>query len=77
MAAVRFFERPSGRFARATLGTVLIALGIGLSAGFGGTWWVLAVVGVVPLLAASFDVCLLGPVFHAVARFGEEAGNGR
>ena len=63
MGLVRFMERPIGRIARAVAGLVLIGIGAGL----GGLWWVLAVVGLVPLAAGLFNFCLVAPLFHAPA----------
>ncbi|TSD93092.1 DUF2892 domain-containing protein [Skermania sp. ID1734] len=48
-----------GRIARVIAGLVLIAAGVMM----GGGWWILAVVGLVPLLAGVLDVCLFAPVF--------------
>ena len=61
MGLVRFMERPIGRIARGVVGLVLIGLGAGL----GGLWWILAVVGLVPLAAGVFNFCLLAPLFHS------------
>ncbi len=59
-----FMASSAGRAARVVVGLVLIVLGMVL----GGAWWILAVVGVVPLLAGVFDVCLLAPLFHQPLR---------
>jgi hypothetical protein len=56
---VAFMSSPAGRIARVVAGIVLIVVG----AVIGGAGWFLAVVGLVPLAAGVFDVCLLGPVF--------------
>lgn len=60
MGLLHFMERPAGRLARIVAGLVLIALG----ALFGGGFWVLAVIGLVPLAAGVFNFCLLAPFFH-------------
>jgi hypothetical protein len=57
---VSFLSSGTGRVVRIVAGLILIALG----------WWmhttagtVVAAVGLVPLLAGIFDVCLLAPLF--------------
>ena len=60
MGFIRFMASGSGRVARLVVGIVLIV--VGLIAG--GGWFILAAVGVVPLLAAAFDVCLFAPLFN-------------
>jgi len=62
-----FMASPAGRLARAAAGVVLIVPGIAL----GGGGWILAAVGLVPLLAGVFDVCLLAPLFHQPVRGAE------
>lgn len=64
MALVHFLEGSTGRIARMAAGLALVGLGVGLSIAFGGAWWVVAVVGVVPFAAGLFGVCLLAPLFH-------------
>ncbi|MDA8341235.1 MAG: DUF2892 domain-containing protein [Actinomycetota bacterium] len=64
MALVRFMERPIGRVTRGVLGLVLIGIGAGL----GSAWWILAAVGLVPLAAGVFNFCLAAPLFHAPMR---------
>jgi hypothetical protein len=56
----KFMSSPAGRLTRVALGVVLVALGYSMHS-TGGT--VLAVVGLVPIAAGAFDVCLLGPAF--------------
>ena len=60
MRFIAFMASRTGRILRGLLGLVLIGLG----AGFGGGWWALAVVGLVPVAAAALDVCLLAPLAH-------------
>jgi len=64
MAFIRFMESTAGRLTRGAAGLILIALGAWL----GGAGWVLALVGLIPLGAALFDVCLAAPLFHAPLR---------
>lgn len=59
MGLVGFMASPAGRITRAVAGIVLIVIG----AVAGGAWRVLAVVGLVPLLAGIFDVCVVSPLF--------------
>ncbi|MFI6159102.1 YgaP-like transmembrane domain [Micromonospora haikouensis] len=56
---LRFFNSPAGRFARVVLGLALIAVGAWL----GGWWWLLALLGLLPLAAGIFDFCTLAPLF--------------
>ena len=57
----RFMASPAGRVVRIVAGIILIALGLGLVGGVGG--WVLAIVGLVPLVAGLFDWCVFAPLF--------------
>jgi len=57
-----FMASPAGRAARVIAGLVLVVLGMVL----GGAWWILAVVGLVPLLAGVFLVMIRSsPSSHA------------
>jgi hypothetical protein len=58
---VKFMSSTAGRATRVVAGLVLIVIGALL----GGAGWILAVVGLVPLLAGVFDVCLFAPLFKA------------
>jgi len=64
MKVVRFMESSVGRGARVGAGLGLIGAGIAL----GGLGWTLVVVGLVPLAAGAFGVCLLAPLFHTPLR---------
>ena len=56
----QFMASMAGRTVRVIAGIVLIGLGIWI----GGTWGiVLDVIGVVPLLAGLFDVCIFSALF--------------
>ena len=59
MGFTRFMASNTGRLVRFLAGALLIVVGVVE----GGTWYVLAVVGLVPLLAAAFDVCVFAPLF--------------
>lgn len=60
MRFINFMATNTGRGIRIAAGLALIALG----AAFGGGWWALAVVGLVPLAAGAFDFCILAPLVH-------------
>jgi len=64
MELVHVMGTAGGRAGRIAAGAALLAAG----AAMGGTWWVLAAVGLVPIAAGAFNFCLLGPVFHAGLR---------
>lgn len=58
---VRFMASTTGRITRIVAGAALLAWGLlGLA---GTTGVVMAVVGMVPLAAGLFDVCLFAPLF--------------
>jgi hypothetical protein len=63
MGFVKFMSSSAGRLLRIGAGVALIAIGLGAIGGTAGT--IIAVVGVVPLLAGVFNVCLFGPLFGA------------
>ncbi len=58
MRVVKFMETTAGRWARVGLGVILIVLALL----FGQLW--LAIIGVLPILAASFNICVLAPFFN-------------
>jgi hypothetical protein len=60
-AVFRFLASPAGRVVRAIAGVVLIVVGIVVVKGAIG--WILAVVGLVPLVAGVFDWCFFAPLF--------------
>lgn len=57
---VGFMASRTGRWTRMVAGAALVVSGLGSGTGRGKA---LALVGLVPLLAGAFDVCLFGPVF--------------
>ena len=63
MVVTKFMATTIGRGARIVLGIVLIVLGLLVIEGTGGV--IVAVVGIVPILAGVFDVCLIAPIFGA------------
>lgn len=60
-AFFRFIASTTGRLIRIIAGVVLIVIGLWLVQGAVG--WVLAIVGLVPLLAGIFDRCVFAPLF--------------
>jgi hypothetical protein len=60
-AFFRFLASPAGRVTRIVAGLALILIGILVLKGIGG--WILAIVGLVPLLAGLFDRCVFAPLF--------------
>ncbi len=61
MEFARFMSSSFGRLLRIIAGIVLIGLGLGLIHGAGGI--ILAVVGLVPLVAGLFNFCIFAPLF--------------
>ncbi len=60
MVVLRFIGSTPGRVVRVVAGVGLIGVG----AVAGGWWLALAVLGLLPLSAGLFDVCVLGPLFR-------------
>jgi hypothetical protein len=60
---VKFMASGAGRITRIAAGLVLIAAGLFGLQGTGGT--ILAVVGLLPLVAGVFDFCIFAPLFGA------------
>jgi hypothetical protein len=58
MGLLSFFATRAGRLTRVIGGLVLVVAG----ALIGGAGWILAIVGLVPLLAGALDVCVLAPL---------------
>jgi Inner membrane protein YgaP-like, transmembrane domain len=58
----KFMASPAGRIIRIVAGIVLVILGYFMHS-VGGA--ILAVVGLVPLLAGLFDFCVFAPLFGA------------
>ena len=56
-----FVAGPAGRLIRIVAGLALIVVGLWLVGGTGG--WILAIVGLAPLLAGVFDFCIFAPLF--------------
>ncbi len=60
---VTFMASTAGRITRVVAGILLVALGLFGIHGVGGT--ILAVFGLVPLVAGLFDFCVFAPLFGA------------
>ncbi len=65
MAFAEWMAKPAGRILRIAAGLVLIGVGL-----YFQTFWgyAVAVVGVVPVLAGVFNICLIAPVLGAPFR---------
>lgn len=61
MAFIKFMASGTGRIVRIVAGIALIALGLLSVQGTGGI--ILALVGLVPLLAGALDFCVFAPLF--------------
>ena len=60
-ALFQFLASPAGRVVRIVAGLILVAAGIWWMSGIGG--WIVAIIGLVPLLAGAFDRCVFAPLF--------------
>ncbi len=63
MAFATFMAGPIGRMARIVLGVVLVLLGLFAMSGAAG--WIVALIGVVAVLAGALNFCLIGPLIKA------------
>ncbi len=62
MALIKFLaSNPTGRAVRIVAGIILIVVGLLVIGGTAGI--IVAVIGLAPLLAGVFDVCLFAPLF--------------
>jgi hypothetical protein len=59
-ALIAFLASSTGRAVRAVAGIVLILIGVLAVGGTAG--WIIAAIGLVPLGAGAFDVCLFAPL---------------
>ena len=60
---VKFMASPAGRLTRIVAGLVLVALGLWVIKDTAGI--IVAVIGLVPLVAGVFDFCVFAPLFGA------------
>ncbi len=65
MRFVRFMGSPAGRTARVAAGAALITGGVLIG---GPAGWAVGIVGLGPLAAGAWNVCLLAPLFHVPVR---------
>ena len=56
-----FIASPTGRVVRIVAGLILVVAGFWWMSGIGG--WIVAIIGLVPLLAGAFDRCVFAPLF--------------
>jgi hypothetical protein len=56
-----FLGSTAGRVTRAVAGVILIVVGLVLIKNVGG--WIVAIIGLVPLAAGVFDLCVFAPLF--------------
>jgi hypothetical protein len=63
MQLIKFLASTTGRWVRIIAGIALIAVGLLVVKDTGGI--ILAVIGLVPLLAGVFDFCVFAPLFGA------------
>ncbi len=63
MVFAQFMSSPMGRIARIVAGALISLAGLFLIQGALGV--VVALIGLVPLVAGAMDVCLLAPLFGA------------
>lgn len=62
MSLVKFLASTTGRIVRAVAGIALIVIGLAAQTTAG---YIVAGIGVIPLLAGLLDVCLFAPLFGA------------
>jgi len=63
MQVIKFLASTTGRWVRIIAGIVLILIGVLVMQNTGGI--ILAVIGLLPLLAGIVDVCVFAPLFGA------------
>jgi sulfite exporter TauE/SafE len=63
MGFAKWMAQPIGRLIRIIAGIVLIALGLGVIGDTAGL--IVAIIGVLPILAGVFNVCLIAPLIGA------------
>ncbi len=61
MNFIHFMASPAGRILRFLVGAILILVGLLAIGGVGGV--ILAIIGLAPLIAGTFDLCFLAPLF--------------
>lgn len=71
LAFARFMASPIGRLARVVLGVALILGGLLVVEGTWGT--IIAIIGIVPIVAGIANVCLIAPLIRVPFR-GRDLG---
>ncbi len=61
MSFTKFMSSWIGRLVRIAAGILLVWLGLGVVHGIGG--WILAIVGLLPLVAGLANFCVFAPIF--------------
>ncbi len=74
MKFAKFMATATGRLIRMGLGLAMMGIGLGWVGGVAGG--VIAIVGLAPIIAGLFNVCLIAPLVHAPFR-GEDLPGGR
>jgi hypothetical protein len=70
MSFAQFMSSGTGRALRIIAGLALIALGIFFANGTLGL--ILIIVGAIPLIAGTFDICIIGALFLGTPLRGDE-----
>ncbi len=73
MQLIKFLASETGRWVRIVAGIVFIAVGLLVVQNTGGV--ILAVIGLVPLVAGILDVCVFAPLF-GLSFFGKAIRGG-
>ncbi|HUY15937.1 MAG TPA: YgaP-like transmembrane domain [Acidimicrobiales bacterium] len=58
MSVIKFMSSSAGRLLRVVVGVSLVAVGLVV----GGGWLTLSAIGLIPLFAGVFGLCLLAPL---------------
>lgn len=60
----KFLASRNGRITRIVVGAILVVIGLAIGFNDGSlVGWILTVIGVFPLVAGVFDLCLFAPFF--------------
>lgn len=70
MGFAKFMSSSLGRGLRIVAGLALVVIGLALVGGVGGV--ILAVIGVVPLVAGLMNICIIGALFLRTPLRGAE-----
>jgi len=75
MKFAKWMATPFGRILRIVLGAVVVWIGLGPVGGTAG--WIIAAVGVLPMLAGLYNVCLIAPLLRVPFRGRDLEGRGK